>query len=729
MGDKEKMIKDNILSFIKSIDWVATAVAVIITIIISILWNVSFNYFNSFWNTVITAFLKYILTFILLVIIVHQPRFLIKKIGKIIQDNDNYLKKIDKCPRMTAFYTDGNFLKDKIDSMAHLEPNQRWQFSMFITQLLTNQFKDFSIKIKIIDYSGFSKEIMKECKSSVYLTGSMRPSSWLNALADNNKNDVKYKFFNNLLPSDQQFPINENNHSVYINKCQTLERLRVVCLTPEDMNFLFISENSVHEYFRINSTKGGIKTYFTEWESHAGKMDEDALMNVRFPFNSNDMQPLVYEYALYDGALLFKFKKVNKIWGELTVINGKWPHESESNKKEFKAVQDFFNYFKDNTNSSKKDYMSIISDVQKNKIDMLKMIINNRILPHKYSYLYSGADKWDEFIKKGGTRYGNRSTLAIVEFLNHFFKSDTNLDIVEIGAGNGNRIAAVCDALGTDDIKQYRLVDISNQLLEESLQLLLNRLGKDKIVEPLLLDCCSSEKHEELEETINNKTVLILSNSTLFTEVEFNWESFKAAHQIFISLDLYDDNNSTYSDLSKAVSLFLFPLKVFEIPIIDELIEPLSNYLFQQKYDTDKNCFNIYFNLKIYLEILRGKTSNDKAVSSSEIAEKMTSDIEERKNISKIIDSVWNASNLLKTTDLLYNAPVELQSRDYISLRKKLLDIDKLTVLSCLKFKKEKEDAHIIRSIRTFFEKKGFNANVKVAKDRDFVGVKLTKRT
>ena len=65
----------------------------------------------------------------------------IKKEQHSIKDNiqnslsDN-LRKIDRCPRMTAFYTENGSLKRRLDSMGELEPNARWMMSMFISKLL-----------------------------------------------------------------------------------------------------------------------------------------------------------------------------------------------------------------------------------------------------------------------------------------------------------------------------------------------------------------------------------------------------------------------------------------------------------------------------------------------------------------------------------------------------------------------------------------------------------------
>ena len=84
----------------------------------------------------------------------------------------------------------------------------------------------------------------------------------------------------------------------------------------------------------------------------------------------------------------------------------------------------------------------------------------------------------------------------------------------------------------------------------------------------VVLDCSRKIKAErtKVKELTDGKTVLILSNSTLFTDTHFSWDQFSTAKQIILSMDLFTSEEDTYKDLIKAKKIFLQPLKIFEIP-------------------------------------------------------------------------------------------------------------------------------------------------------------------
>ena len=160
--------------------------------------------------------MKILISTIVFALIIRMPSYFISQIKTISEDinkriNDNNeaikedqqklkdtiqnslsdnLRKIDRCPRMTAFYTENGSLKRRLDSMGELEPNARWMMSMFISKLLAFHFDSFTVKMDTQQYSLFSEEVMRECRKSVFLTGSMRPSTWLNEHADKDQKNV-----------------------------------------------------------------------------------------------------------------------------------------------------------------------------------------------------------------------------------------------------------------------------------------------------------------------------------------------------------------------------------------------------------------------------------------------------------------------------------------------------------------------------------------------------------
>ena len=684
----------------------------LITSVSSILVALMYSKSTDDWYII---FIKYGVTFLLLIVVVHLPKFVIGKFNDIIKKNEKNLEKINECPRLTAFQTENNSLKKRLESMDDLDINQRWQLSMFITKLLSSHFKRFSLKMETMEYSQFSKEIMKECSDSVLLTGSMRPSTWLNRLADNSNDTNKINrknFFNNLVPFDE-FPIDKDNHSVFLNKCDFIhERLRVVCLTPEDMDYLFISEQSVDAYFKFNSEDGGIQTFYTAWEEE--QVDEKL----------KSIEPLKYEYALYDKSLLFKFDKEEKV---LTVINGKSEYENETNKSEFEAISTFFNLQKNN--KEKQGYDFIIKRIQSEKIKWLSVILKTNRLPHKFSYLYSGGQRWADYTEKH-TKYGNDSTMAISSLLRINGFDRDNLNIVEIGAGTGSRLSSVCDSLGTTSINSYTLVDISKSLLDESVKNLEQRLSKNKCkIKTVVLDCCKDVRADrnKLVQLVSGKTVLILSNTTIFKEYEYRWDNFKEAKQIFITLDLYADNTKTFQDQLKAKDLFLLPLKTFEIPIIDEVVDGLEDYLFtDNKKDyienQGQNEYNIYFNLKSYIEILTRSKIDGGKITSPEIALELSNRSDLQLDIMKRIEQYWEKSE--KVT-IYYNTKnkSEEKSKEYIEKRNQLFNMSRLIVLSSLKFKKYRNEKITIAEIKKFFVGKGFSPVIQIK--GNFVGILL----
>lgn len=649
----------------------------------------------------------------------------IKKEQHSIKDNiqnslsDN-LRKIDRCPRMTAFYTENGSLKRRLDSMGELEPNARWMMSMFISKLLAFHFDSFTVKMDTQQYSLFSEEVMRECRKSVFLTGSMRPSTWLNEHADKDQKNVVELYFNNITPI-REFPIKKDNDFQILNKCDVDKRIRIVCLSPEDMYYLFISERNVDTYFSMNNSQFGVETFFKTWQDSQKKK----------------MKPLKYEYALYDNVLLFKFDKIE---GTLTVINGNSAYENSENSSEFTEVQSFFKNKRDE-GSSIKGYSEIILEIQKQKIRLLRRINETKLLPHKFSYLYTGAQLWVNFTKEK-TKYGISSTIAIGKAIKSFFKEKMPLNIVEIGAGSGNKITAVCDAIGTDNIESYTIVDISSSLINNSIGILGERISKNKC-KSVVLDCCLRANHSVVRDLTKDKTVLILSNSTLFMEDGFNWESFNQAKQILLSIDIVSDLNDTYNDLIKARKLFLSPLKIFEIPIVDSLIDKFSSYLFSYKTMTISGPFIefcVYFNLKFYLELLSCKDTEGNNLSFDDIADEISNEVDRRKIVGKI-EEYWKTSEpdlQWANIDFEYISDNKTLSDDYLNERKSFFEQKELKVLSCLKYAINLDENQNVNDkkvykinneessmIKEYFNGLGYDVKAKAVNEQ-FVGFLLT---
>lgn len=649
--------------------------SVILSIIIGVIVGIAMQYvsarnFQNGWDVVIKSFFSTLLSFLFIKI----PTYLIDTQNHLRDEITKAISRIDECPRMMALHTDGKVLESQINKINESnESNVRWIMSKYISKLLSVSIKSFCIDFKSVididddskataEYSKFSSEIIKECKESVKLTGSMTPHEWLSNLAVDKENQKR--FFNNEV--SELIIDDSNNHSRVLKNSQIDEKKRIVCLPKFDYDNLFLFENSIEAYYKIND---GIPTKFISWDE-----------NIK-----SHMNPLQYEYALYDDSLLFKFDKETKV---LEIQNG---------GNEFDEIRDFFNN-KGNTietnNHDEKNKLIQRSHDQKQKL--IKQILRRKQIPHKYSYLFD--DEWERFLRRSD-RYSIHAKKAIEYSISNFL-SNKKRHILEIGPGNGDKIDMVCDCIGTDNIIEYELVDISSRLLKEARAVLNRRFDKnDDCNCDNVFDVCD----DNIEPTIfDDKTVLILNNSTIFPEINFPWKSLTHAEDILITLDLYDNNADVlFDEYYKARELFLSPMKIFEIPIVSELIDGDEfKFLFSdnskdEEYSNENPFYNIYFNLKAYLDII---SFNENQKSAESIAKTISCPSEELVNIRECIMKYRRN----------HTSPLKWKSdsdQEYSKQSEKLYSIDKLIILSSLKFKKESMSDYKT-SIKKFFTEK-----------------------
>lgn len=584
-----------------------------------------------------------------------------KNITKKMKEWENGMsEKIDNCPRMTSFHTEGRVMEDKIEGMTKMaKSSQRWMYSKFISKLLSKSFDSFSIEFdQTSQYSDFSSDIMKECTESVYLTSSMTPHEWLFSLSDDSNKTI---FFNNL---SKVIKLNSSNHSKTLRGIPIKKKERVICLSSFDYDHLFLFEKSLLTYLKENE---GINTAFYKWDN-------------TIPV----MKPLKYEYAMYDESLLFKYEKETKrLW-------------VDKDGSEFNTMRNFF--VKENKSIVKTE--NLINEIVEKKSDLLYNIQENKYqIPHKYAYLFH--DNWTPFMDRS-LRFGENARNAIADLLNvfrkQFFKDET-IEIVEIGAGNGDKIDLVCDRIGTENISSYVIVDISEPLCRKSISLLNTRLKEKqnksrKRIQPgfKVLDFCNKNLSQEDRTLFVNKTVLILNNSTLFSETDFDWNCLKRTKRIFITLDLFEDSKADelFDEYYLARELFLGPLKIYGIPIVKELVKgnKYRDFFLSNKsdplYTNDDPFYKIYFKLNDYLETIK-KDNNINYIPSE-------------------------TNSILE--DALYDTALKEFARQ-----------EKIVVLSSLKFK---EGANLSNEIESYFQKKlGDNWTVKsnLVSNQSYVGI------
>lgn len=696
----EKNIKKNLWQIYSSFlidEWMVSLINFIIALIISVIFVYITNATNQagfcFKDLLsVPQIIAILLETILIFVLINMPFFLINVSLSCMNAVESSLKRVDAhLPKLTALITNEESFEKHLTNIKKLESSsERWIYSEYISKLLYSSFVPFMIKMTALDYSNFSSKIFKETKTSIYLTGSMRPSTWLNSLVNidkmniaRNSENIKKRtdFFNNSLEINAFKEIlNRENHSLtLIKECthlQSKNKLRVVCLDKYDVNYFFISERSIDAYYNINNPKDLPNSYFWEYPTDTAA----------------DFNPLQYEYALYDEKLLLRYdKKKEELYLISTISDGK-------DKKEFEGVKKFFNdqilKISSKDNEDLLDYWKIKKKIRQEKIKLLNLIIKNKKIPHKLSYLYSGGIHWNKYINDEETKYSAKAPEVIEEGLKHFKDKlfptpNDKIEIIEIGAGSGEKISAICDTLHADKIKSYKLLDISRFLLNKSNDVLFERMPillknktkeeKEKIREEniVLVDCCGNEEEKRiLKGSIANKYVFIPSNSTLFTEDGFQWEDLRSSKGIFITLDLYQEsqNNRTFTDHLKAKKLILYPLKIFEIPLN---FENINDSFFEVKVDQNNPfIYNITFDLMRYFtdsNVQFGKLGEDEGVIA--------------------VDQCF---------------------KEYKKLREKLTKMNDLIVLSSLKFKYT-TDIDTEKTIKEYFNKHKFNADIYIS--------------
>lgn len=631
----------------------------------------------------------------------------------------------DDLPTLTSLITQEKGFESKLQKIQDIQvPGARWIYSKFISSLLEKSFSSFTIKMPPLEYSSFSGELFELCQKSIYLTGSMRPSEWLKSLVNTSSlgsrdaNAVnRDHFFNNKLNIDQfRLIVGKKNHSITLKNNTTIgadNKFRVVCLNDYDWKHLFISERSIDAYYDINAPEDIKHSYFR------------ILAHRDSTFN-----PFEYEYALYDNELLLKYHKRDFM---LTLISKEGNNVNGRNNQEFDAVKDFFSSYisliQDKTRDDLGDlkgYTYIKEQVRIKKLQLLGDIFNNKNrLPHKLSYLYSGGLKWEEYVSKDSTKYKSFATQAVEDGVRHFFGSQggiQELEIIEIGAGTGDKTIQICDILA-HRIESYTLLDISNQLLDKAQSKLygrMPRLEEEQKSKKILLDCCLEENEERFRQAIQRKDVFILSNSTLLTETGFNWRVLRKAQKIFITIDLLVKTEKENEDLKNALEdylvakeLLLYPLKIFEIP----LEENISDKLFSSDYDNKHSVFRVKFNLKKYFDTRHidfGELKNfteDNLIP--EILDTEEKDEEKRRKLNHAIED--------KNKKIGRRNKIRQEKNvSYLNQRERFREIEDLVVLESLKFKYDKANhGKTETEITNYFKDLGFSTEVKLFEYED----------
>lgn len=533
--------------------------------------------------------LEIILTFLFFDI----PQFFIDEMSGLSNVIKEEMDRTKELSPFTVFHTENNVFGKKMSVLSSINDNgPKWIYSKFISRLLSVSFDNFKITFqKTQEYSEFSSDVMKECKNTISLTGSMTPYEWLFTLATDEEN--KELFFNNASPN---LTDPHGNHAITLQQLHLGSKNRAVCLSSFDFKHLFLFEQSLKEYYRINN---GVNTVFCEWT--------DTLIE-----KYQNMKPLIYEYAWYDETLLFKFDKKTRVLEVLKDDSG----------KEYNEIKVFFSGINDKSITSYgKD--ALLLKIKKEKTEWLKNIKRDAdLIPHRYAYLFADI-VWDDVLTETSTfnDAAKRCTADLFEkFVEKKSLGSEDFEIVEIGAGIGDKSLSLCDKLFTDKIKKYTLIDISTRLLSKS-NIKLDQRYKSK-TETKHFDCCDDTIHSSI---YKDKTILILNNSTIFSEHNFDsvWNKLKSAKRIFITLHSFrssDEANEAMNEYCGSQlmrKLLLAPLRIFGIPITKGLTtDSISvNAYFTDnheefKNDKDKPFYKIYFNLKSYLNALSPDEKN-----------------------------------------------------------------------------------------------------------------------
>lgn len=632
------------------------------------------SFFNAFYQSVIIPVLGGAL---LSILIINIPNYNRKKTNNLIKEIDIKVVNIEelvkvelsKCSRMTALHTDGNILTNQLKRIDEKgidddKMNLKWIMAKYLSKLLSVQLIDYTFHLSASNYFKFASDIIKESRKSIVLLGSLTPMTWLSILGDDDEKIKKY--FNNALI--EQFPINEDNHSITLNNLSGIKKQRYICLNDQDFNTLYIHENSIVTYHKINHS---IESYFINIEK-AKVLSEDEKLCVN---------PLLNEYMICDNEIAFEWNPTS----EMVKISENIVSEKDFLKHLKSLVVALDLKVKKNREANHLNHLNLIKKIRRQKIEAITDCIDKKMVMHKYSYMFPESLNLMKNIYQDGNIYGGTVLAALGKVLPlAVSKKNNKVNIIHIGPGSGHRISGICDLIGSNNICGYYPVDYSPVCLQKAMDVLKNRLSSNEPkvdIKSFQIDLYEDFIYDQIfrnssDEVIKNAIVLIPANSSLLGhEVHEEREDFLSklinvnnSNISIITLDRYDPD--TFKKIHLPSKEFIFsPLKVFEVPYISELA---SNNFFSHEYpinDDENNIMRINFKLKEYIKKLDGVMLNKYSVGSDEDEEGIS------------------------------------LANEYYTLRKKFYAIDYIQLVSFLKFEN-------VNALKSHFNKSGFQVEI-----------------
>jgi len=642
-----------------------------------------------------------------------------KKLSAFTQEVENQLKKIDKidnCPKMTAMYTPDDTFKNRIEHLAKdLSPSQKWIYANYISRLLSEYFKSPSLSVSPNDYTKLTAKCIEEAKLSVQMWSAMKLHVWLaHNLVDDAQKSRK-NFFNNI-GNVEQFDVASHSHIALLRqRPNTITRQRLVYLSHDDLKYMFMFERHLDAFHRINNLEGVITEFFT---------GDVADVILQLPET---------DYALYDSKTLLEWSN-----SELSLSSSDFKNDSEK-------ISLFENFF---STATRHAYVELKKSIIDKKIAQLDKILLTKTLPHKLCYLYQSvpgftegrgvfrnfdAPEWSSIFtsRRSALQMGLALCMPTIEQNNTNAQQGEQINIVEIGPEKGSHISTICDEFGTNFIQEYTLIDISPSLLTHAKAALDNRFYDFPNVHRNIrqLDCCNVQDASDLCDVVTNKHVIISANGTLFGKnSDFRIEDFSNALDIFVTLDIYDVDK-TYEKYMQTKVWLLQPLRIFEIPIVDSILDKFQDILFTPNYSDDN--FQILFNLKMYIGILTDTITYE---NFGDYSEKSCFSWDKYKETLYFVDfSSYNKEEILLFPEAIEQGTISEKEKEYRQKRDEFFTtIKDLIILSSLKFCDTlNSDGRAALSAagkaKTYFENKGFEVQKCDCATDDFIYLLLKR--
>ena len=208
---------------------------------------------------------------------------------------DDIKGRLDKTIELSAFYTDGQELEtNAIGILRSKRGGVVWIAAKFISRQLTKSFSVLKFDIDGNEYSDFSEDLYRECKSFIYLTSPFTPAEWFRQLYPSKAEKVIKQIQDSEDPANVVIDVPGHVQALVDSKAIVK---RIIIIPKGGLDSIMAQEKLLLKFLQMS---GKIDNRFIEKEelSTHYKFTEDA----DYDFSLND-------YAIFEKELLFKWER------------------------------------------------------------------------------------------------------------------------------------------------------------------------------------------------------------------------------------------------------------------------------------------------------------------------------------------------------------------------------------------------------------------------------------